>query len=389
MRKICFLFVLGFLLVFNANSQESRANSLHKICIDPGHGGDKPGARGARSLEKDINLQVSLKLGKLINQHLKDVEVIYTRKTDIDVDLIKRSQFANRNKADLFISIHCNASSNKQAYGTETFAMGLTKSKENLEVARKENADILTETDYEVNYEGFDPNSPEGSIFFSLYQNAFLEQSLSFADKIQKEFTKNTGLFNRGVKQAGFLVLFRTSMPGVLVEIGFISNRREEDYLMSEKGQYEVAASIFRAICQYKIQKEGKTFTIPSVEELVPKNIQKEEKVEETKKENIAENHSKENQISNSLVYRIQFFTCEDKLDFNDTKFKNLEKVWMYKDNNRWKYTSGEFTNYNDAINYQKEVRKKGYSDAFIVCFNNEKRISLSEAREFEKNKNN
>ena len=389
MRKICFLLVFGFLLVFNANSQESRANSLHKICIDPGHGGDKPGARGARSLEKDINLQVSLKLGKLINQHLKDVEVIYTRKTDIDVDLIKRSQFANRNKADLFISIHCNASSNKQAYGTETFAMGLTKSKENLEVARKENADILTETDYEVNYEGFDPNSPEGSIFFSLYQNAFLEQSLSFADKIQKEFTKNTGLFNRGVKQAGFLVLFRTSMPGVLVEIGFISNRKEEDYLMSEKGQYEVAASIFRAICQYKIQKEGKTFTIPSVEELVPKNIEKEEKIEETKKENIAENHSKENQISNSLVYRIQFFTCENKLDFNDKKFKNLEKVWTYRDNNRWKYTSGEFTNYNDAINYQKEVRKKGYSDAFIVCFNNEKRISLSEARKFEKNKNN
>ncbi|MFV0501595.1 MAG: N-acetylmuramoyl-L-alanine amidase [Bacteroidales bacterium] len=389
MRKICFLLVFSFLLVFNANSQESRANSLHKICIDPGHGGDKPGARGARSLEKDINLQVSLKLGKLINQHLKDVEVIYTRKTDIDVDLIKRSQFANRNKADLFISIHCNASSNKQAYGTETFAMGLTKSKENLEVARKENADILTETDYEVNYEGFDPNSPEGSIFFSLYQNAFLEQSLSFADKIQKEFTKNTGLFNRGVKQAGFLVLFRTSMPGVLVEIGFISNRKEEDYLMSEKGQYEVAASIFRAICQYKIQKEGKTFTIPSVEELVPKNIEKEEKIEETKKENIAENHSKENQISNSLVYRIQFFTCENKLDFNDKKFKNLEKVWTYRDNNRWKYTSGEFTNYNDAINYQKEVRKKGYSDAFIVCFNNEKRISLSEARKFEKNKNN
>lgn len=265
------IFFLVFGLLPNIYGQETKTNKLTKIVIDPGHGGDKPGAKGKKSLEKDINLAVALKLGEIINDNLKTVKVIYTRTKDVDVDLFKRSQLANREKADLFISIHCNASPSHDAYGTETFVMGLAKSEANLAAAKKENADILTEANYKETYDGFDPNSPEANIFFSLYQNAYLDQSLSLADKIQKQFTSNTKLFNRGVKQAPYLVLYKTSVPCILTEIGFISNAKEEAFLNTQKGQYEIAASIFRAICEYKMKKEGVHFNIPSVECLIPK----------------------------------------------------------------------------------------------------------------------
>lgn len=389
MKKHIFIIVLSLFLGISTMGQDSRTGKLTKICIDPGHGGDKPGAQGSRCLEKDINLDVSLKLGKLIEDYLKDVEVIYTRKTDVDVNLIQRSNIANRNKADLFISIHCNSATNKAAHGSETFAMGLTKSKENLEVARKENADILKEADHEVNYGGFNPNSPEASIFFSLYQNAYMDQSLRFADKIQKEMTRNTGLFNRGVKQAGFLVLFKIAMPGVLTEIGFISNREEETYLMSEKGKDEVAASLFRAICQYKIDKEGKSFEIPSIEALTGKNkkeikpLTQEIAKQETPKSE--EGKKTEPNTVTGIEYRVQFFTSPNNIDNKDGRFRNLENIWKYMDNNLWKYTSGCFSNYQDAYAHQKDVRSKGFGDAFVVSFENNKRIPLNQAREKER----
>lgn len=396
---ILFLFLLSLTSVY---SQQTRSNKLSKICIDPGHGGDKPGARGSRSLEKDINLAVGIKLGELIKEHLKDVEVIYTRKTDIDVALIKRSQIASKNKADLFISIHCNASPSRDAFGTETFAMGLTKSKENIEVAKKENADILSEANYQETYDGFDPNSPESSIFFSLYQNAYMEQSLSFADKIQKQFSTNTGLYNRGVKQAGFLVLFKTPMPAILTEIGFISNHREETYLISQKGQYEIAASIFRAICEYKIYKEGAKFIIPSIESLVPKSaIKADEELKQIEiekqllaqaKERERRNKEEERDSINSenttnqkdLIYRVQFYTSPEKIDINHSKFKDFENIWTYQDKDLWKYTSGEFDDYSNALALQKDIKKKGYKDAFVVIFYNDSRITLDQARKIE-----
>ena len=192
MKKLSILLLVLLGVLTYGFAQETNSSRLSKVVIDPGHGGDKPGAKGRKSLEKDINLSVSLKLGELIKNHLPDVKVVYTRTKDVDVDLIKRSQLANKEKADIFISIHCNAAKIPYANGTETFVMGLAKTQANIEAAKKENADILTEANYAENYDGFDPNSPESNIFFALYQNAYLEQSLSLADKIQKHFTSNT-----------------------------------------------------------------------------------------------------------------------------------------------------------------------------------------------------
>jgi len=420
MRNYIIIFFLFFGLLPNIYGQETRTNKLTKIVIDPGHGGDKPGAKGKRSLEKDINLAVALKLGKIINDNLKSIEVIYTRTTDKDVDLYKRSQIANREKADIFISIHCNASPSHDAYGTETFVMGLAKSEANLAAAKKENADILTEANYKETYDGFDPNSPESNIFFSLYQNAYLDQSLSLADKIQKQFTSNTKLFNRGVKQAPYLVLYKTSVPCILTEIGFISNPKEEAYLNSQKGQYEIAACIFRAICEYKMKKEGRQFKLPSVESLVPKeaihadeevrrkaaaekriaeekikeqeeqerkNRQDSEKADELARKLRGSNQDDDtiNQADEKeLTYRVQFYSSPEKISETHSKFKDLEDVWIYKDGNVWKCTAGRFKDFKTANEYKNKIRGKGYKDAFVVIFYQNERITLKRAKEIE-----
>jgi N-acetylmuramoyl-L-alanine amidase len=410
MRNYIIIFFLFFGLIPTIYGQETRTNKLTKIVIDPGHGGDKPGAKGKRSLEKDINLAVALKLGEIINDNLKTVKVIYTRTTDVDVDLFKRSQLANREKADLFISIHCNASPSHDAYGTETFVMGLAKSEANLAAAKKENADILTEANYKETYDGFDPNSPESNIFFSLYQNAYLDQSLSLADKIQKQFTSNTKLFNRGVKQAPYLVLYKTSVPCILTEIGFISNAKEEAFLNTEKGQYEIAASIFRAICEYKMKKEGVHFNLPSVESLIPKEaIHKDEeqrrkereerhiaaeKIKEEENQEIrhgktAQNTSQDEVISSNsqekeVDYRVQFYSSPTKVSETDPDFKGLEDIWIYNDSNIWKYTSGKFKDFKTANKYKNSLKEK-YKDAFVVIFYKNERITLEKAKQIER----
>lgn len=228
------------------------AQKVRKVVIDAGHGGHDPGAVGRISKEKDITLSIALKTGKYIEENLSDVEVIYTRKTDVFVELYKRAKIANEAKADLFISIHCNANKSSSPYGAETYVMGLHKSEANLAVAQLENAAILLEEDYHVKYDGFDPNSPEGNIFFSMLQNAYLDQSLYLASNVQKHFKDRVNLFDRGVKQAGFLVLYKTTMPSVLIETGFISNSKEEKLLASDEGQNYIASAIFRAIKDYK-----------------------------------------------------------------------------------------------------------------------------------------
>jgi N-acetylmuramoyl-L-alanine amidase len=226
---------------------------VKKIVIDAGHGGKDPGTHGVFSEEKDIALDVAKKLGGILNEYLPDVEVIYTRSDDRFIPLEKRADIANENGADLFISIHANAlPGSSHTHGTETYVMGTHKVEDNLNVARRENSVILMEEDFEERYAGYDPNAPESHILFALYQNAYLGNSLVLADKIESQFKHRVGRRSRGVKQAGFLVLWRTSMPSVLVELGFLTNPTEEKYLNDELGQTYVASGIFRAIRDYK-----------------------------------------------------------------------------------------------------------------------------------------
>lgn len=229
------------------------------IVIDPGHGGLDPGCNGANEIwEKAVTLAVSIKLGKMIEDSLQDVQVVYTRKTDKFVELWERPHMANKIKADLFISIHCNSNVNTSAAGSETYFMGLHKTQGNLDVAKRENSAIKFETNYKTNerYGGFDPNSPEGHIIFSLVQNAFLQQSLKFSTLVEAHTQKISKIKSRGVKQAGFLVLWQTAMPSVLVEIGFLTNASDRSFLKTENGQQTVAKGIFRAIRQYKKELE-------------------------------------------------------------------------------------------------------------------------------------
>lgn len=229
---------------------------IRTVVVDAGHGGHDAGSMYGGAKEKDVTLQIALKVGKEIETLMPDVKVIYTRDTDEFIELHERAGIANRKNADLFISIHCNANKKTEVFGTETFSMGLNKSEGNLNVAKRENAVILLEKDYEDQYEGFDPNSPEANIYFSFLQSAFMEQSLNLASKVETQFTlikRNS----RGVKQAPFMVLWRSKMPSILIETGFISNKVERQYLTSEEGQQELSKAIAKSVEQYKKQVEN------------------------------------------------------------------------------------------------------------------------------------
>lgn len=231
---------------------------IKTVVIDPGHGGKDPGASGPdKTNEKDVALNVALRLGELIKKNFPDVNVIYTRKTDVFVELHERADIANKSKADLFIAIHCNSNPNPQVYGTSTYVLGLHRTEANLEVAKRENSVILLESDHDKNYE-FDPNSPEGNIIMSMKQNAYLDQSIDIASKMENEYETNSKRKSLGVKQAGFYVLYKTTMPSILSEIGFISNPDEEKFLASAKGQEQIATSILKAFKDYKFEMENK-----------------------------------------------------------------------------------------------------------------------------------
>ncbi|MDV3308192.1 MAG: N-acetylmuramoyl-L-alanine amidase [Cyclobacteriaceae bacterium] len=240
----------------SASSIVHREFKLSKVVIDAGHGGHDPGTHGRKYKEKDIALAIALKVGKYIEQNVPDVQVVYTRTDDSYVPLDKRADIANKADADLFISIHVNSIRNNTTYGTETWVMGLHRSESNLEVAKRENAVILLDENYEERYEGFDPNSPESYILFSLTQDAYYESSLKMAQKVEHQFKTRVGRNSRGVKQAGFVVLYKTAMPSVLVETGFITNPQEEEYLGSERGQDLIASGIYRAFKEYKLEVE-------------------------------------------------------------------------------------------------------------------------------------
>ncbi len=261
--KVCKnIAVISILTIFFSLGSFSFLNpkqvKVVKIVIDPGHGGKDPGCIGKISSEKDVALDVSLELGKILKEYLPDVQVQFTRSDDRFIDLYERAKIANVNDADLFISIHCNADPQKRAYGTETWVMGVNKNDKNLEeVVIRENSVILLEEDHVANYDGFDPKSPESYILFNLYQSAYINNSLSLAGKIEGQFKDRVQRNSRGVKQAGFLVLWKTSMPSVLIELGFLTHAQEEKYLNDDLSQTYMASAIFRAIRDYKAEIES------------------------------------------------------------------------------------------------------------------------------------
>lgn len=267
-RLVCLVWLVAVLIAASfVNVHRGNGYRIRTVVIDAGHGGHDSGCLGSSAKEKNIALSVALKLGTLIEEKFPDVSVIYTRKTDVFIPLHERAEAANKNKADLFICIHCN-SGGKAAYGVETYVMGLHKTEDNLNVAKRENSSILLEEDYKTQYEGFDPNSPEANIIFSLYQNQFMNQSLSFAARVQNQVDQYAGRFNRGVKQAGFLVLYRTAMPSVLIETGFLTNHDEEKFLLSDKGQTSVANCIFRAFKEYKLDVDDSGDGLPATSKM-------------------------------------------------------------------------------------------------------------------------
>lgn len=355
-------------------------DKIDVVCIDPGHGGHDPGCLGASVNEKNIALAISLKLGKLIETHFPSVKVVYTRKTDVFVELHKRAEVANKANADLFICIHCNAGG-AEAHGSETYALGLHKTEANLAVAKRENGVVMMEGDYQKNYEGFDVNSPEGSIIFSLYQNAYLNRSLSFASKVQRYFKEDAGRNDRGVKQAGFLVLWKSAMPAVLIETGFLTNVKEEKFLLESANQDIMAQSIYKAFVDYKSEVEGAKYSY-KLGENTPKQEPKEYvRKENTKVDEKELTQAKESAIpsSNGVSFRVQFMSIPDKISLNDSRVRNLEQVKIYPNGKLFSYTSGVFLSMAEAKQHLQKVRTQGYKDAFVVIFNGEQRISQKE----------
>jgi len=377
MKRFIIYFGIMFFMLFCKSAIFSQNIKIDKVVIDAGHGGRDPGAVGKNCYEKDIALKIALKTGHYIEKNLTDVEVIYTRKTDKSVKLSKRAQIANEKNADLFISIHCNANKSSKIYGTETYIMGLHKSKANLEVAKIENAAILKEEDVFDSYEGFDPNSDEAYIMFSLYQDEYQEGSINIASKVQKQFKERVGLKDRSVLQAGFWVLYKTAMPGILIETGYLSNPKDEKYLISEKGQTYIASAIYRAFKEYKQEMEQFAHNENgSVNYEYHENVANKENIQ---KKNTTNN--KNNVIKNSIVYKVQFTTCAKELKTGSPEFKGMKNVGSYFHKGVYKYTVGNKNSIDEANKLKKIIRKKGFKNAFVIAFQNNERISLKKAK--------
>ncbi|TVQ88337.1 MAG: N-acetylmuramoyl-L-alanine amidase [Bacteroidetes bacterium] len=377
-RQIIIFGIFSILIVFAQPAMADRQGFVRTVVIDPGHGGRDPGALGAQSKEKDIVLAIALKLGGYIESNFDDVKVIYTRTTDEFVELHRRAQIANENKADLFISIHCNSAANRRAFGAETFVMGLHRSQENLEVARKENAAILYEDNYLETYGGYDPNSPEANIIFSMYQNIYLNQSLTMASLLQDQFRDRAGRHDRGVKQAGFLILYNITMPGILVEAGFLSNPQEEKYLMSEMGQAHIASAIFRAFRDYKNYQDNLVAQqLENNGSIYAKSARHGSGVSISEDNTGLASKTKDGPI---ISFRVQFATTSQERAVDDPVFKDLQGVGFYFHEGLYKYTLGNESTVESAGQIQQKLHARGFNDAFIVAFKDNERIPLADA---------
>ena len=366
MKRTFFIFLIIF-LIYSPKSVLSQGNNffgLKTVVIDPGHGGKDPGSPGTgryNVYEKDIALDISIRLGELIKKEFPEINVIFTRQNDQFVKLSERSQIANSNNADLFISIHCDAFTNEVASGSSTYVIGPHKNESNLKIAMRENSSILLEENFDIEYKGFEPNEPESYIALTMYQSEYIGYALDFASKVQNEFEKSSERKNRGVKQAGFLVLSRTTMPSVLIEVGFLTNKKEEDYLISKKGKNEVSSSIFEAFKKYK------------------KNIDflaSEAYSEMSKNKNLTDSSSERNKDLNNFL-TVQFFASKDSINFNN-KNLNEDLIFNIYENNLFKYFYGKSLTYSDAKNIQNKMKLNGFFDSFIVGFINGNKTDLN-----------
>lgn len=334
----------------DAGPKLPKPKNVIRVVVDAGHGGQDPGALGKKSQEKDITLALAQELEKMIKKNHPEVEVLLTRNTDVFIPLFRRIQFANEENADLFISIHCNHISNPNTRGTETFVMGLHRAEENLAVAKRENSSILLEYNYKENYDGYDPNSIEGHIMMSMYQNAYLEKSIEFAALVEKSFEKMSFSKSRGVKQAGFAVLRRASMPAVLVEAGFLSNEEEENFLLSQDGQKKVCQAMLEAVKQFV---EKKKIENPVAQPVVDKD-----------KKSVDGHES----ASGTAMYRVQIAAMKTlKADMDSAELRKIGKLHLVEDKELIKYMVGDYHSQEEATFAKEKLKKLGYSGAFLV----------------------
>lgn len=410
MSKRCLLIVTMIFSVFVAMMAAN--NDKFTLVIDPGHGGKDAGALGAKSKEKNINLNVALAFGRYVERNCPDVKVIYTRKTDVFIPLNERANIANRNKADLFISVHTNALPNgKVARGFEVYTLGMHRAADNLEVAKRENSAILVENDYKQHYEDFDPNSSESYIIFEFMQDKNMAKSVELAKMIQKDACETAQRVNKGVHQAGFLVLRATSMPSCLIELGFITTQDEENYLNSSAGIDALGKGIYKAFLRYK-RKYHKGITVPyaadpteevNIPSVVPpreENTAKQEKRKPEKEQTVAAVKQKQPEqeaqprISGLMdtsentaevtsttepVFKVQILASDRQLRLSDRQFKGEKNIFYFQEGNMYKYTIGASTNYNEIYQLRKKLLEK-FPQAFIIAFKNDRKMDVQQA---------
>ncbi len=360
-----FIFCLLIINILTVNSLFGKATVKNKfiVVLDAGHGGKDNGNRGNGYYEKKIALNIVLKIGAQLEK-IPEIKVIYTRKKDVFVDLIERANIANKADADLFVSIHCDAFTSSKAFGAGTFVLGLHENERNFKVAQKENSVIFLEENYEQKYDGFDPNDPESVISLILMQETYLDQSINAASTIQKSFVNNLKRKDRTVKQAGFVVLKYTYMPSVLVETGFLTNKKEGAYLNSKRGQDEMSKAIAKAIINYKKKLqttylETEFFSIES---------------------NPSFNAKLKTKISNEfeVFFRVQISAGKKAIPLKKYNFKGLEPIHREKEGKIHRYFYGKTVSYQEAKKFKRKARKNGYKSAFIVAFKNNKKVPLN-----------
>lgn len=410
------LLTLTFIFVFITIASGAYAFT---VVIDAGHGGKDPGALGTVTNEKTLNLSVALELGRLIETQNPDIKVVYTRKTDVFLPLQDRADIVNKNKADLFICIHTNSADQKSVAGAEVFTLGLHKAESNLDVAMRENAVMLLEDGYQTKYQGFNPNSVESYIMFEFMQDQYIDKSVNYASKAQIELNTTAGRSNRGVRQAGFWVLHKSSCPSVLVEMGFITNAAEQTFLASKDGQHRIALALYNAFIAYKYEidkksggqvveaqqetkQEAKKETKQEAKQETKKEVKQETKQEakqeakkevkqETKKETKQEAKKETKQETKKQteqeakldktkpIFKVQCFAVSQVLKAGDSTFKGEKGLTYYKEGKWVKYTSGESNSYEEIVQLQQQLKEK-FPDCFIVAFLNGEKITVENA---------